>query len=258
VFFYIGFGAIAGFIPPPRPTDSPAAVAEMFREDRVRILVGMLVTSFATAFYVTWSAGFAAQFKRIEGHFAVFGPAILGMGAIFSLEFIYLAFFWIVAAYRADRDPGQLQTLNDMGWVPFIGLVSTVMLMAVVMGVGMLRDDRPTPIFPRWAGYLNIWCAVMIAPGGLNIFFQTGPFAWNGLLAFWVVLIGFTIWMGTNIVVLFRAITGQEAEAVGDAGSVSARANGTDIDITALAAEVALLRAEVANRPLTNTAGDNS
>ena len=34
-----------------------------------------------------------------------------------------------------------------------------------------------------------------IVPGGFAYFFRTGPFAWNGLLAFWIAAGAFFVWI---------------------------------------------------------------
>ena len=54
--------------------------------------------------------------------------------SLFVLQITYLAFFWITGTYRAERSPEIVQTLNDMGWIPFIGLSSTLVLQSAVFG----------------------------------------------------------------------------------------------------------------------------
>lgn len=48
-------------------------------------------------------------------------------------------------------------------------------------------------------------------PGGLVTFFKSGPFAWNGILAFWLPLTVFGIWYGVMFMLLRKAILGQVA-----------------------------------------------
>jgi hypothetical protein len=67
-------------------------------------------------------------------------------------------------------------------------------------------------VFQRWVGYLNAWVAVLLVPGVLVLFFNTGPFAWNGVLVFWLAATAETIWFVTMLVVLRRAIDQQQAE----------------------------------------------
>lgn len=242
VLFFLGFWAVAGFIPPPAPTSSADVVAALFREHHDRIRVGLLIATVAAALLVPWSAEMALQLRRIEGARPVLSLTQFGLGAILALEFIYLIFFWLVAAYRPDRDPGQIQTLNDMAWIPFVGLVSTGVLQALVIGVAMLRDGDRAPVFPRWAGYANIWIALLYVPGALNVFFQTGPFAWNGLLAFYLVLVAFTGWMLLNSYLLLGAIRTDRPEARAEL----AWSGGGGPDLGTLVAELAEVKAALA------------
>jgi hypothetical protein len=43
--------------------------------------------------------------------------------------------------------------------------------------------------------YFNIWVGLLFVPGGVSYFFRTGPFAWCGLLAFWVAAGAFFVWL---------------------------------------------------------------
>ena len=75
-----------------------------------------------------------------------------------------------------------------------------------------LGDQRSVPVFARWVGYLNLWMAVLLAPGVLVLFFKTGPFAWNGLFAFWFPLVLFLTWLAIMCVLLLRALNAQRQD----------------------------------------------
>jgi hypothetical protein len=242
VLFFVGFWAVAGFIPPPPPTTGAASLAELFRDDRDRIRVGLLIATVAAALLVPWSAVLALQLSRIEGRRPVLSLTQFGLGAILALEFSYLLFFWLVATYRADRDPGQIQLLNDMAWIPFVGLVFTGMLQALCIGVVILRDTGHPPVFPRWAGYANVWIALMYLLGALNVFFQEGPFAWNGLLAFYLVLYAFTGWLLLNSYLALGAVRTDRP----DARSPLAWSAGAEPDAHDLVAQMAEMRTALA------------
>jgi hypothetical protein len=102
---------------------------------------------------------------------------------------------WQAAAFRPGETPDITYRLNDLGWLMFVGVVSTGVLEAAVIGLAILADTREEPILPRWLGYLNLWCALLFVPGGLCVFAKTGPLAWNGLLAWWVLLVAFAVWV---------------------------------------------------------------
>lgn len=64
-------------------------------------------------------------------------------------------------------------------------------------------------------------------PGILIPFFNSGPFAWNGLFSFWLVLNIFFLWLILNYVYTVKAIRAQQAseqrvmrDSVGTPGTV--------------------------------------
>jgi hypothetical protein len=67
-------------------------------------------------------------------------------------------------------------------------------------------------VFPRWFGFLSIWCGLLYTPGALTFFFKTGPFAWNGLLTFYIAATAFFLWIVSLVILLLRAI-GQQKTA---------------------------------------------
>jgi hypothetical protein len=50
-------------------------------------------------------------------------------------------------------------------------------------------------VFPRWFGYFQFCAAIGFAPTGFVLFTQEGPFAWNGLISFWVALTFAFAWL---------------------------------------------------------------
>ena len=171
------------------------------------------MTTFAAALFAPWMVAITMQMKRIEGERAPLSYLQLALGAIFVLEFIFPLMIWQAAAFRPTDDPVVTQRLNDLGWLMFVGVVSTGVLEAVTIGIAILLDRRDDPVFPRWVGYLNLWCALTFVGGGLCVFFKSGPFAWNGLIAWWLLVTGFAIWMiGMTVCLLRFAIPHEERE----------------------------------------------
>jgi hypothetical protein len=95
-----------------------------------------------------------------------------------------------VAAFysEAERDPADTQLLNDLEWLIIIPAFPTLLGQFLGLALGTLADRSPRPVYPRWVAYFNIWVGLLFVPGGVSYFFRTGPFAWCGLLAFWVVI----------------------------------------------------------------------
>jgi hypothetical protein len=212
VVFFVGFGLIARFIPPPDPGLGAAEIADLYRQHSVRIRFGMLLAMWAGVLCVPWVIAVGLQMKRIEGRVAPLAYLQIALGLLLPLEFIVPLYFFQTAAYRSERSADMVQALNDLGWLPFTGLVYTVVAQAIVIGVAILADKRTTPVFPRWAGYFSIWAGLLMTPASLDVFFIDGPLAWNGAISWWVLLVSFFVWLIVLTVVTFQAIGSHEKE----------------------------------------------
>jgi hypothetical protein len=132
------------------------------------------------------------------------------------LLFVFPMFAMAAAAYRPDsRSPEITQALNDLGWLALVGFGGPAIVQTVVIAIAILSDHEEHPVFARWVGYFNVWCALLFVPGLLVIVFHSGPFAWNGMFAFWVPLTVFSGWFVVMAVVLFRAIKEEAAREQG-------------------------------------------
>jgi len=208
------FVILARFIPPPSPSMSPAEVVDMYREHTDAIRLGLVITLFASALLVPFAAVITAQLRRIEGPRAVMSWTQLISAGLLSLEFIVPLMVWQTAAYRVDSNSAEIiRMLNDMGWLMFVGVISSAVVQFGSIGVAILADERDRGVFPRWAGYFNVWVAVLIVPAGVVPFFKHGPFAWDGAFAFFLPLAVFAAWIVVMTVLLRRAIT-EEAESL--------------------------------------------
>lgn len=212
--FLLGFGVIAGFIPPPSPGDSAEEVARMFDDDRTRIRIGMWVTTAAAALLACFVTAISLQLRRMEGPGV--GPlATLQAvsGALVVLEFIFPQMAWQTAAYRSERSPETIQMLNDIAWLCYLGVVSTFLLQCFAIVLATFRDTRADPVFPRWMAYVTIWSALGVSGGSMVVFTRSGPFAWNGVIAWWLLVVAFFVWMVATTWALLRAIRQEEREA---------------------------------------------
>lgn len=212
VLFGLGLWIVAGFVPPPSPKDDSQEIVQMFQDDTNRIRTGMIICIFAAALIGPWVASVGIQMRRIEGRYPVLTWTWLICGTALVVEFIFLFIFWQVAAFRPDRGDDLIYLLNDMAWVPMICLTSTTIVQGLVLAVAILLDTREEPIFPRWAGYLNIWVIVCLSTGTFTVYFKDGPMGWNGILVWWIPVVAFAAWMITNSVLVMRAINKQETE----------------------------------------------
>jgi hypothetical protein len=131
--------------------------------------------------------------------------------AVVGLIILIPVMCWVTAAYRVDRAPEIVQALNDFGWLFLVMTfpVPTVQLLSI--GIATLSDKSVDSVFPRWAGYFNLWMGILFIPGVLTGYFFAGPFAYNGVIGFWVPVVAFVLWFVLMTPVLFRAIRQQQA-----------------------------------------------
>ncbi|HEY1966327.1 MAG TPA: hypothetical protein VGH89_00155 [Pseudonocardia sp.] len=217
VLFAIGFWPIAGLVPPPSPDQTPAQFAALFAAHDTRIRIGLQLCMIASALFFPFVAQLSVQLRRIEGEYSPLAYAQLAAGTGSTLVFIFPVMNLQSAAYRADRAPELIQAINDMSWIPFVGLLCVPAMQNICLAIGILTDTAEHPVFPRWSGYLNIWVAASFLPAVLLVFVKSGPVAWNGIFSWWLGAAAFFGWVLVMTGLLLRAInhqarTGQPAE----------------------------------------------
>jgi hypothetical protein len=206
VLFGLSLVSLGHFIPPPPPTRSAEEVAAFFHEHSVGIRLGMTLFLFSGTLLAPITAVFAVLIRRIEGVSPILTYTQIITGTVALVLFIPPAICWTVAAYRPERAISEILLLNDLGWFFFIMTVPPGILQVLVLGMAILQDKRRQPLFPRWVGYFNLWAAVIFIPGGVVSLFKTGPFAWNGIIAFWIPVLVFGSWWWVMFVVCLKAI----------------------------------------------------
>jgi hypothetical protein len=208
---------IAGFFPPPPASRSAGEIAALYSDHPTRIMIGVLVIMAAQGLYAAFSAVVTVQLRRVEGRHSVLAFTQLALAALTPLLAIIPLMFQAAAAFRpGERSPEVLQLLSDLTWLPFVGAWFTVVPQWLVTGIVILGDERARPVFPRWAGYANLWLAFMSIPSTGLYFFKTGPFSWTGVLSFWFAALAFFLWALVMTIVLLRAIRAQALSAEPD------------------------------------------
>ena len=199
---------LSGFITPPPPSGSAADIVAIYNNNLTGIRVGLFLTMIGASLTAPMVAAISTQMFRIEGRYAPLSYTQLGLGMGGILLFIIPVMNMQTAAFRPDRDPELLRLASDLGWIPFVGVWNMAALQNVAIGMCAFQD-KEGKVFPRWFGYFNMWTAVLYSPGSLLYFFKVGPFAWNGLFSWWLVVSVFLLWFIVTFVVLRKAILSQ-------------------------------------------------
>ena len=72
---------------------------------------------------------------------------------------LFASFLWFAAAFRPGiMPPAVVQSLNDLGWLCFVGLYPPAVLQCIALGICILSQKPGTMIYPRWLGYRVVFC----------------------------------------------------------------------------------------------------
>lgn len=216
-FCAVMFGAglvLAGFVPPPAPTLDANQIAEFYASRSIQIRGGMVLGLFGMAGYAALVGAVSAQMSAMKGPSRLPALLQLGAGSIGVLTVMFPIMIFAIAAFRPERDPALTQLLNDAGWLMIIPAFPTFIAQFCAIAAGIFQDQPTAPVYPRWVAYLNLWIALLFIPGGFAYFFRTGPFAWDGLLAFWLAAGAFFVWLMVMTPMTLRAVKRQSGALI--------------------------------------------
>ena len=187
---------VGKWFPPIEPSLNSQQITALFQENTNRYRFGGLLIAFSAVFFWPFATAISEQMKRVEGykHHPLASIQLASVtGTVWAI--LFAGIIWMVAAYRPDRAPEITQMLNDFGWIVFIGTVSPGFLQLLTIALCVITQSKEAPVFPRWFGFFNLWCATGFIAGALVPFVTSGPFAWNGLIAFWMAATFFFSWI---------------------------------------------------------------
>lgn len=204
---------IMGFVPPPEPTLTGDQIVALFTNDQERIRAGGVVMIFGSALLFPWISVISVQLRRIEGgRHTPMSSVQLTSGALGAFLFLTPMIVLEAMAFKPERlDPEVAESLYYLAWLFFVGTPIFAVLQNLSIAVAILQDTSADPVLPRWAGYLNLYIAILFVPGVACFFFDSGPFAWRGLFPWWIPLSFFGMWMTAMAVLLWQAIEKQAA-----------------------------------------------
>jgi hypothetical protein len=210
LLFFAAF-LVAGFLPLPSPSFSVAQVVAEYTQNSTRILCGMVFMMVSGMFVAPLVGVISQQMDRMEGVPSALSYAQITAGAVGILFFLIPSLLFIITAYRPDR-PGDLTMLmNDASWITTVLPWPPAFIENVVIGLAILMDRAA--VFPRWVGWMNFLIASSFVLGTPLIFVTSGPFAWNGVMAFMVPGTTFAAWFIIMTWALLRAVRLEEAGA---------------------------------------------
>jgi hypothetical protein len=182
-----------GLLPPISPMRNATEIAQFWSTNTGLKRLGLVLLLTASGLQAPFGALIAIRIRQMEGsrYSALAYTELVGVG-LAVMAIIMPCFFFAAASYRPERDPQITQALNDLGWLPFVMNWPAATIQCLAIGFAIFGAARE--VWPRWLGYFNVWCGFIFAAGGLVVLFKNGVFAWNGLLAFWLVAVFFGAW----------------------------------------------------------------
>lgn len=195
IILFVGWWGIAGFYPMHSPVTPPEEIQAFFNGNTLGIRFGMIMLMFAAPIFLFFTATMAECVSKVEGRRGPLTSVTLLAGYGNAMLTFYPPLWWLTAAFRPDTRAVELiYMLNDAAWLQFIGGLSLVLPFYISIALTILNDKSEDPVFPRWVAYLTAWTFFLVLPGQILFFFHDGPFAWNGLIAFWLPVTVFSVW----------------------------------------------------------------
>jgi len=202
----LGWCVIAGFLPPPSPNLKAAEIADYWRNRPQLKILGMVIGTWGGVCYAPFSIAITMQMLRMGEHNRVLAYSQAAVGT-FATTFVTVPLVALMAVgFRPERPIELTQLMNDFAFILALTTVMGFSVQNITIGLAVLQDRSSNPVFPRWVAYFNFWLALVFVPAALIPFFKTGPFAWNGVLSFWLPVGLFVVWLFVMWSVLTKAI----------------------------------------------------
>jgi hypothetical protein len=208
VVFYNVYGLLFFVItrtqPPPDPSSTPADIAQWFGERRHGLLYGYALVAVVGGATAIMNAMLAYSIRRMSVSRA-FAHSYLVIYALATLPgMLIMGVVCTVGAMRPERDPAVMTWLYDFAFLSFEGTMGVFLIGSLVWMAAVLLDENG--VFPKWFAYLNLCNAlteVVVAPAWI---FRSGPFAWDGAIAWWINMGVFVTYTTAFLMLLRRMI----------------------------------------------------
>jgi hypothetical protein len=214
VIWVSAFLLFPGFVHPMSPSMSAEQVAAFYRNPDNLPLIrwSMILFNWFGVGMIPILALIVMQIRRMAHHTPIFSYCYLGCLTGGPTLFFLADLFWLLAAFRPERDARLTQLFNDLAWVTFIGQVGFLIAQSVFLALAIYLDRQPRPIFKSWVAHFNLLIAAALAPASFVGLALSGPLAWDGLLSFWVRNSAIGLWIVVMAFVLHAAIDRRRSE----------------------------------------------
>ena len=214
IIWICAFFLFPGFVHPMSPTMSAEQVAAFYRDpaNLSRIRYSMILFNWFCVGLIPILTLIVMQIRRMAHRTPIFSYCMLGIMAAGPTLFLVANLFWLLAAFRPERNPDLTQMFNDLAWISFASGVPFLIAQSGILALAIQLDDQSRPVFEPWVAHFNLLIAAALAPAAFTGLALGGPMAWNGALPFWVRNVAIALWIAVMGIVLGRAIYRQRAQ----------------------------------------------
>lgn len=189
------FFLFPGFLPPISPRASAEEVAEFYRQDLSRIRYSMILFNWFGVALIPIVLLIAERMRGMAHRTPVLRYCVIGVAGGAPIVFLTSTVFWLLAAFRPDRSPELTLLTNDLAWLTFTCGVPFLFALFLFVALAVAWDEQDRPVFPRWVAPFNVATAVAVAPAAFAGLTTSGPFAWDGVVGFWLKNLAFVVWI---------------------------------------------------------------
>lgn len=192
IFLFVGF-IVADLFPPLGPWWSAERTTEFYVDHQTGMHAASVLIMFSGATFLAYTVIISDQMRKIP-NIPWFLPQLqLASGTAASWTLFLPGLLLAVGAFRTDRDPKIIELMNDAFWLITIMPLQPFLPMYWSWIYALLLDNRERRLYPKPVAYFNLFVTVIFFFAMVVHVTKTGPFAWNGVLGFWVPLILFGI-----------------------------------------------------------------
>ena len=213
----IGWLGIAHFWAPARADLGLDATKVWFTETHQwGTIIGCSLFYIAAGILTPGSIAMGMMLAKVEGRWPLWSITMAMCGVFISLIVFFNACAWIVSAYRDDSDASVIQAFSDWAWFAFLLGWIYLAIEMFATAVVELMDHRPEPMVPRWLTWLTIAGGATLIFAAGPAFFKSGPFAYHGLLAFYLPVVIWGAYITLTTWYMLRELKSARDEALAE------------------------------------------
>jgi hypothetical protein len=206
IVWLAAFFLFPGFVPPMSPKASATEVAAFYREHLSRVRYSMILFNWFCVALIPILMLIVERMRGMAHRTPVMRYCVIGVAGAAPIAFLTATIFWLIAAFRPDRSPDLTLLCNDLAWITFTCGVPFLIALCAFLAISIAYDEQEHPVFPRWVARFNVVIALVLVPAGFAGLTLSGPFAWNGLVSFWIRNVAIALWIVVMAVALRQAM----------------------------------------------------